>query len=55
MGAAIPLVAVLGTLLTEYEMGAGAGRIRFSEGVTMGAVLAVLTAALTVQLRRLRS
>jgi hypothetical protein len=55
LGAAIPLVAVLGTLLTEYEMGAGAGRIRFSEGVTMGAVLAVLTAALTVQLRRLRS
>jgi hypothetical protein len=55
MGAAIPLIAVCGTLLTEYEMGAGAGRIRFSEGVTMGAVLAVLTAALTVRLRRLRS
>jgi len=52
LGATLPLVAIIGTLLTEYEMGATGGRIRLREGVAMGAVLAVLTAALAVRLRR---
>ncbi len=54
IGAALPLIATIGALLTEYEMGAGAERIRLSEGVAMGGVLAVLTAALAVRLRRAR-
>ena len=48
--AAVPLIAIIGTLLTEYEMGASAGRIRLPEGVAMGVVLAVLTVALTARL-----
>jgi hypothetical protein len=52
IGATVPLIASLGTLLTEYEMGTRAGRIRLPEGVAMGVVLAVLTAALASQLRR---
>ena len=52
IGAAIPLVASLGTLLTEYEMGLSAGRIRLPEGVAMGVVLAVLTLALAGRLLR---
>jgi len=51
IGAAIPLIAVIGTLLTEYEMEATDGRIRLPEGVAMGVVLAVVTAALAVWLR----
>ena len=50
--AAIPLIASVGTLLTEYEMGFGPGPIRLREGVAMGVVLAVLTVALTLRLRR---
>jgi hypothetical protein len=50
--AALPIIATIGTLLTEYEMGAGAGSMRVAEGVAMGAVLAVLTAALAIRLRR---
>ena len=50
--AAIPLIASVGTLLTEYEMGFGPGPIRLREGVAMGVVLAVLTVALTIRLRR---
>ena len=46
LGTALPLIATIGTLLTEYEMGATDGRIRLVEGVAMGAVLAVLMAAL---------
>ena len=49
---AIPLIAVLGTLLTEYEMPASGAHIRLLEGVVMGAVLAVLTGALAIRLRR---
>jgi hypothetical protein len=52
IGATVPLIASLGTLLTEYEMGTRAGRMRLPEGVAMGVVLAVLTAALASQLRR---
>ncbi|HEV2014511.1 MAG TPA: hypothetical protein VGR77_11615 [Candidatus Dormibacteraeota bacterium] len=52
IGATIALIAILGTLLTEYELGATGGRIRLVEGVAMGVVLAVLTAALAGRLRR---
>ncbi len=52
IGATVPLIAVLGTLLTEYEMGTNTARIRLGEGVAMGVVLAVLVAALTLRLRR---
>ena len=52
VGAAVPLVATIGSLLTEYEFGTSAGRIRLSEGVAMGLVLAALTTALAVRLRR---
>ncbi len=49
---AVPLIAVIGSLLTEYEMGATDERIRLLEGVAMGALLALLMAALAVRLRR---
>jgi hypothetical protein len=52
MGATIPLIASVGTLLTEYEMPARAGPVRFREGVGMGVVLVALTAALAIRLRR---
>jgi hypothetical protein len=51
LGAAIPLMATIGTLLTEYEMGVTSGRIRLVEGVAMGGLLAVLTAAVAIRLR----
>jgi len=51
IGAAVPLIAVIGTLLTEYEMGATDQRIRFPEGIAMGVVLALLMAALAGRLR----
>src|SRR2546426_3882990 len=50
IAAAVPLVALVGTLLTEYEMGATDGRIRLAEGVAMGVVLVVLMAALATRL-----
>jgi hypothetical protein len=52
IGAAIPLIASVGTLLTEYEMGFGPGPIRLREGVAIGVVLAVLMVALGIRLRR---
>ena len=52
IGATVPLIAVVGTLLTEYEMGATTARIRLGEGVAMGVVLTVLTATLAIWLRR---
>jgi len=52
IGATIPLIASVGTLLTEYEMPVSAGPIRFREGVGMGVVLVVLTAVLAIRLRR---
>jgi hypothetical protein len=52
VGATIPIIASVGTLLTEYEMPASAGRTRLWEGVAMGVVLFVLIAALAVRLRR---
>jgi hypothetical protein len=52
IGAAVPLIATVGTLVTEYEMGAIPARIRLAEGVAMGGILAVLAAVLTIRLRR---
>jgi hypothetical protein len=52
VGAAIPLIAIIGTLLTEYEMEATTQRIRLDEGVAMGVVLSVLSIALVVRLQR---
>jgi hypothetical protein len=52
IGAAIPLIAIIGTLLTEYEMEATTQRIRLDEGVAMGVVLSVLSIALVVRLQR---
>lgn len=52
IGAAIPLIASVGTLLTEYEMGAPVARIRLREGVAMGVVLAVLMVGLGIRLGR---
>jgi hypothetical protein len=49
---AVPLIAVIGSLLTEYEMGATDERIRLAEGVAIGVLLAVLMATLAVRLRR---
>lgn len=52
VGAAVPLIASIGTLLTEYEIGATDGRIRPAEGVAMGVILAVLIVALAARLQR---
>jgi hypothetical protein len=52
VGVAIPLIATIGTLLTEVEMSAGPGRIRLLEGLGMGVVLAAVTARLAIGLRR---
>jgi hypothetical protein len=52
IGVVLPLIAVVGTLLTEYEVGATGDRLRLPEGVAMGAVLAVLVGSLAVRLRR---
>jgi hypothetical protein len=52
LGATVPIIAVMGTLLTEYEMGTSSARIRTAEGVAMGVLLAVLVVAVTVRLRR---
>ena len=52
MGAMVPLIATIGTLLTEYEMGTADARIRLTEGVAMGLVLTLLIAALAIRLRR---
>jgi hypothetical protein len=52
IGAAIPLIAIIGTLLTEYEMEATTQRVRLDEGVAMGVVLSVVAVALVIRLRR---
>ena len=52
IGAVLPITATVGTLLTEYEMGFGPGPVRLREGVVMGVVLSILTAALALRLRR---
>jgi hypothetical protein len=51
LGAMVPLIATIGTLLTEYEMGTTDARIRLTEGVAMGLVLILLIAALAIRLR----
>ncbi len=52
IGAAVPLIATLGTLLTEYEMGFGPGPIRLREGIAMGVILSITAAGLAMRLRR---
>jgi hypothetical protein len=52
VGVVLPLIASIGTGLTEYEMGVGPGRLRLVEGVAMGVVLAIVVVALASQLRR---
>jgi hypothetical protein len=52
IGAAIPLIAIIGTLLTEYEMEATTQRVRLDEGVAIGVVLSVVLVALVIRLRR---
>ncbi len=52
LGITVPLVAVLGTFLTEYEMPSTVARTRLLEGVAMGLIISVLTVALVVRLRR---
>jgi len=51
IGASIPLIASLGTLLTEYEMGAITAPVRLRESVAMGVILSALAAALAIRLR----
>jgi hypothetical protein len=51
IGAAVPLIATVGTLLTEYEMGYGPGPIRLREAVAMGVILVILVAGLAIGLR----
>lgn len=50
-GAAIPLIATVGTLLTEYEMGSTDWPLRLREGVAMGVVIGILVVALAIILR----
>lgn len=52
IAAAIPIVATMGTLLTEYQMGSIGGQMRLIEGVAMGLALVVLMVALAIRLRR---
>ncbi len=52
LGITVPLVAVLGTFLTEYEMPSTVARTRLLEGVAMGLILSVLTVTILVRLRR---
>jgi hypothetical protein len=52
IGAMVPIIAIIGTLLTEYEMEATTQRVRLDEGVAMGVVLSVLSVALVVRLQR---
>lgn len=52
IAASIPIIATIGTLLTEYEMGLIGGQMRLIEGVAMGLTLTVLMIALAVRLRR---
>ena len=50
----IPIIATIGALLTEYEMGVIAQPLRVAESVAMGAVLTVLMIGLAGRLRRER-
>ena len=52
LGASVPLIATIGTLLTEYEMGATDAATRVAEGVAMGGLIAMLMTALVIRLRR---
>ena len=51
IGALLPLIATIGTLLTEYQMGTIPRQQRLIEGVLEGAIVAVLIAALAIRLR----
>jgi hypothetical protein len=50
-GPLVPLIAVIGTLLTEYQMGAIPRQQRLVEGVLDGVMVAILMAGLAVRLR----
>jgi len=50
LGAAVPLLAVVGTLLTEWEMGDASAPIRVPEGVATGVILSLLIVALAARL-----
>ena len=50
-GALVPLIAIIGTLLTEYQMGAIPRQQRLVEGVLDGVMVAILMGVLAVRLR----
>jgi hypothetical protein len=50
-GVALPLVASLGTWVTEYELDATGPGVRLAEGVVMGAILALVAGILIMRLR----
>jgi len=50
LAAAVPLLAVVGTLLTEWEMGDASAPIRLPEGVATGVILSLLIVALAARL-----
>jgi hypothetical protein len=52
IGPALPVIAVIGTSLTEVEMGPTDALLRLREGVTMGVLLSIVIVALTVRLRQ---
>jgi Glycosyltransferase family 87 len=54
IGPALPVIAVIGTSLTEVEMGPTDALLRLREGVTMGVLLIIVIVALTVRLRQRR-
>jgi hypothetical protein len=51
IAAAVPIIATVGTLLTEYQMGAIPRQQRLLEGVLAGAMVAILMAVVGVRLR----
>jgi hypothetical protein len=50
-GAVVSVTATVGTLLTEYQMGAIPRQQRLFEGILEGAIVALLVAALAIRLR----
>jgi hypothetical protein len=50
-GAVVSVTATVGTLLTEYQMGAIPRQQRLFEGILEGAIVALLMAALAIRLR----
>jgi hypothetical protein len=54
IGAALPLIAIAGALLTEYELEQIGPEIRLPEGVAVGVILAVVMGAYLFRLRRVQ-